>query len=83
VAATARRDARQKYKCACLGLGDHGVVLAPEGEVLAPARSIGGGRRAHRLVVMKKLVFLALIVALGIVAARRLRDVTGDAAVRG
>jgi hypothetical protein len=51
--------------------------------VLVLARSIGGGRRAHRLVVMKKLVFLALIVALGIVAARRLRDVTGDAAVRG
>jgi hypothetical protein len=32
---------------------------------------------------MKKLVFLALIVALGIVAARRLRDVTGDEAVEG
>ena len=30
---------------------------------------------------MKKLVFLAVIVALGIVAARRLRDVTGDDAV--
>jgi hypothetical protein len=32
---------------------------------------------------MKKLVFLALIVALGIIAARRLRDVTADQAVRG
>jgi hypothetical protein len=32
---------------------------------------------------MKKLVFLALIVALGIVAARRLRDATGDEAVEG
>jgi len=32
---------------------------------------------------MKKLLFLALIVALGIVAARRLRDVTADSAVRG
>ena len=32
---------------------------------------------------MKKLVFLAVIVALGIVAARRLRDVTGDEALSG
>jgi hypothetical protein len=32
---------------------------------------------------MKKLVFLALIVALGIIAARRLRDVTADQALRG
>jgi hypothetical protein len=32
---------------------------------------------------MKKLVFLALIVALGIIAARRLRDVSADQAVRG
>jgi uncharacterized protein HemY len=32
---------------------------------------------------MKKLVFLAVIVALGIVAARRLRDVTGDEAISG
>jgi hypothetical protein len=32
---------------------------------------------------MKKLVFLVLIVALGIIAARRLRDVTADQAVRG
>jgi hypothetical protein len=32
---------------------------------------------------MKKLVILALIVALGIVAARRLRDVTGEEPARG
>jgi hypothetical protein len=32
---------------------------------------------------MKKLVFLAVIVALGIVAARRLRDVTGNEALDG
>ncbi len=32
---------------------------------------------------MKKLLILALIVALGIVAARRLREVTADEAVRG
>jgi hypothetical protein len=32
---------------------------------------------------MKKLVFLAVIVALGIVAARRLRDVTGSEAISG
>lgn len=32
---------------------------------------------------MKKLVILALIVALGIVAARRLREATADEAVRG
>jgi hypothetical protein len=32
---------------------------------------------------MKKLVFLAVIVAIGIVAARRLRDMTGDEAIGG